>query len=179
MVGSATLAGVVVGLIAGLLARLAMRLLAVLNPSTEGLLVAETFPVGSFSVQGTFIILFQAVIIGGLAGAIYGLCRPALPKSRTVAGLVFGVWVAATFTGLLVLGEDRDFRLFGPFAVAVLLFAVIFVLFGVGVGLAAERGSSATWSPAARPRRWITAAGLLGTAVLGIIVLAREVSTRT
>ena len=93
MIGAATLAGGVVGLVAGLAARLAMRLLAALNPSTEGLLVAAMFPVGSFSFQGTFVILFQAVIIGAVAGAVYGLCRPALPRSPTIAGLVFGAWL--------------------------------------------------------------------------------------
>ena len=66
MIGAATLTGGVVGLVAGLAARLAMRLLAALNPSTEGLLVAAMFPVGSFSFQGTFVILFQAVIIGAM-----------------------------------------------------------------------------------------------------------------
>ena len=179
MIGAATLAGGVVGPVAGLAARLAMRLLAALNPSTEGLLVAAMFPVGSFSFQGTFVILFQAVIIGAVAGAVYGLCRPALPRSPAIAGLAFGVWAAATFTGLLVVGEDRDFQLFGPFLVAVGLFAGIFVLFGVGIGIAAERSSSVTWQPAGTVRRWVTLVGLMVTAGAGIILLAREVTTRT
>ena len=179
MIGAATLAGGVVGLVAGLAARLAMRLLAALNPSTEGLLVAAMFPVGSFSFQGTFVILFQAVIIGALAGAVYGLCRPALPRSPAIAGLAFGLWVSAVFTGLLVLCGDRDFQPFGPFLVAVGLFAGIFVLFGVGVGIAAERSSSVTWQPAGTVRSWVTLVGLMGTAGAGIILLAREVTTRT
>ena len=87
--------------------------------------------------------------------------------------------VAAVFTGLLVVGEDRDFQLFGPFLVAVGLFAGIFVLFGVGVGIAAERSSSVTWQPAATVRSWVTLVGLMGTAGAGTILLAREVTTRT
>jgi hypothetical protein len=179
MIGAATLAGGVVGLVAGVVARLAMRVLFELNPSTEGLLVGGMFPVGSFSFQGTFVILFQAVIVGALAGAVYGLCRPALPRSPALAGLLFGVWIAATFIGLLVVGEDRDSQLFGPFLVAVGLFVAIFVLFGVAVGVTAERSSLLTWQPAGTVRRWITFAGLVGTAIAGIIVKAQELSTRT
>lgn len=179
MVGASTVAGGIVGLMAGLGARLAMRLLAVLNPSTEGLLVAELFPVGSFSLQGTLLILFLGVILGGIAGAVYGLSRPSLPASPSVSGFVFGAWVAATFTGLLVIGEDRDFQLFGPFLVAVGLFAAIFVLFGVGVGIASERSSSVVYQTAGNARRWVTLMALTGTGAAGIVVLAQEVVART
>ena len=180
MVGRAALAGAAFGFGAGVFARLAMRFLFILNPHTQGIIVGEQFPVGGFTAQGTALILIMGAVLGTIAGTIYGLVRPALLQHSFLSGLIFGGWLAATFLGLLVIGEDRDFRLFGPFAVAAGLFAVVFVAYGVGLGLAVERsGSTESWQHAGKLRTIITRAILALTALAGTILLIQETAART
>ena len=180
MVGRAALAGAAIGIGTGVVARLAMRFLFVLNPDTRGVLVGGEFPVGGFTAQGTGVILTMGAVLGTIAGTIYGLVRPALLRHSFLSGLIFGGWLAATFLGLLVIGEDRDFRLFGPFAIAAGLFAVVFVAFGVGLGFAVERsGSTESWQHAGKLRAIITRAILALTALAGTILLIQEAAART
>jgi hypothetical protein len=178
--GRGALAGAALGFGAGVVARLAMRFLFALNPHTQGIMVGEQFPVGGFTAQGTALILIMGLVLGTIAGAIYGLARPALSRRSLVSGLIFGGWLVATFLGFLIEGEHRDFRLFEPFAIAAGLFAVIFVAFGVGLGVTVDRsGSTEAWQPAGRVRAVITWTILSATALAGSILLIQEVAART
>jgi hypothetical protein len=180
LVSRAALAGAAIGIAAGAVARLAMRLLFVLNPDTRGIIVGEQFPVGGFTARGTGLILIMALVLGTVAGTIYGLARPALPRHSLLSGLIFGGWLVATFLGFLIEGEDQDFRLFGPFAIAAGLFAVVFVAFGVGLGVAVDRsGSTEAWHRAGKVRATVTWFMLSVTAVAGTILLIQEVAART
>jgi hypothetical protein len=180
MVGRAALAGAAFGIAAGVIARLAMRFLFLLNPDTRGIIVGEQFPVGGFTAQGTGLILIMALVIGVIAGTIYGLARPALPRHSLLSGLIFGGWLVATFLGFLIEGENRDFRLFGPFAIAVGLFASLFVAFGIAVGVAVDRtGSTEEWQHAGKVRTIITWVILSLTAFAGTNLLIQEVAART
>ena len=180
IVGRAALAGAAFGFGAGVFARLAMRFLFILNPHTEGIIVGEQFPVGGFTAQGTTLILIMALVLGTIAGTIYGLARPALPRHSLLSGLIFGGWLVATFLGFLVEGENRDFALFGPFALAAGLFAFLFVAFGVGLGVAVERsGPTEEWQHAGKVRAVITWAILSLSALAGTILLIQEVTART
>jgi hypothetical protein len=133
-----------------------------------------------FTAQGTALILIMAVVLGTIAGAIYGLARPALPQRSLLSGLIFGGWLVTTFLGFLVEGEHRDFRLFEPFAIAAGLFALLFVAFGVGLGVAVERsGSTEAWQRAGKVRAVVTWAILSLTALGGTILLIQEVAART
>jgi hypothetical protein len=143
-------------------------------------MVGEQFPVGGFTAQGTGLILIMGLVLGAIAGTIYGLARPALPRQSLLSGLIFGGWLVATCLGFLVEGEDRDFILFGPFATAAGLFAVLFVAFGVGLGVAVDRsGSTEASQRAGKVRAVITWAILSLSALLGTILLIQEVAART
>jgi hypothetical protein len=180
LVGRAALAGTALGFAAGVIARLAMRLLFLLNPGTRGVIVGESFPVGGFTAQGTGLILFMGLVLGGLVGVVYGLVRPALPRHPLLSGLVFGGWLVLTLLGLLIIGEDRDFRFFGPFAVAAGLFGIVFVTFGVGLGYVVDRSASAlSLKPPSTVRRIITWVILGSTALLGTVILLQETVSRT
>lgn len=180
MVARAVIAGGALGLGAGAIARLAMRLLFLLNPGTRGVIVGETFPVGGFTAQGTGLILFMGVVLGALAGTVYGLVRPALPRHSLLSGVVFGGWLVFTLLGPLVVGEDLDFQLFGPFAIAVGLFGIVFVAFGVALGYGVDRSPSPlTLKPTSTLRTVITWAFLGSTALPGTVILFQEVAART
>jgi hypothetical protein len=93
---------------------------------------------------------------------------------------VFGGWLVLTLLGLLIIGEDRDFRLFVPFAVAAGLFGIVFVAFGVGLGYVVDRSASALSSkPPSTVRRIITWVILGSTALLGTVILLQETVSRT
>lgn len=180
LVGRAALAGGAFGFAAGAIARLAMRLLFLLNPGTRGVIVGESFPVGSFTVQGTGLILFMGLVFGGLAGVVYGLVRPALPLQSLLSGLMFGGWLVLTLLGLLIIGEDRDFNLFGPFALAAGMFGIVFVTFSVGLGYAVDRSASAlSLKPQSTGRRIVTWVILGSTALPGTVILLQETASRT
>lgn len=178
MVAQAAFAGAGLGLASGIVARLLMRMLFLVNPATEGLLVGETFPVGGFTAQGTSVILVQGTVLGALAGSIYGLARPSLFRRPLTSGLAFGGWLVAATLGPLVAGEERDFSLFGPFPIAAGSFGLLFVAFGVALGYFVDR-TGTPGSRAAKPRRIFTWATLTLTGLLGALVLVGEISERT
>lgn len=132
-----------------------MRLLAVTaGDDAQGRITEAEEIVGRVTFDGTLgLILFTGVFGGALCGALFLLVRRFLPAGR-LGGVAYGLAL------LIVLGtvtdplrkENPDFDLVGPGWVAVLVFTVLAIGFGVAVGGFTARAS--TWFPrfSARPR---------------------------
>jgi hypothetical protein len=133
-IGASIVAGVMAGVLAaGAGGRLVMRLLAATSPDAHGSLTEAGEKIGEITIGGTLaFILFAGVPAGLLAGALYALVGPLLPRGR-VAGLALGVL-------LLVLAATRieplradsvDFLLLDPTWLAVLGFGTVALFQGM------------------------------------------------
>jgi hypothetical protein len=128
--------------------RLAMRLLAVTSPAeAQGRITEADEIVGEITVDGTIgFIVFNGIVGGVLAGAIYLITRRFLPP-RWRGGLAFGAGL------LIVLGttidplrdENPDFDIVGPDWLSVLVFTAMALAFGVV--LAGFMARLSTWLP--------------------------------
>jgi hypothetical protein len=125
-------AGFGAGFITGIGARLAMRVSGYLTSSNNrGLLTDNDNVVGQITLAGTLSLALQAGAIGVLGGLIYLSIRSRLPGTGRWRGLIYGGLLLATF-GFVVMDEHNpDYRRFGPPALNVMTFSLIYVLFGV------------------------------------------------
>jgi len=133
-VGASIVAGVAAGVLAaGAGGRLVMRLLAITSPDAHGNLTEAGEQIGEITLGGTLgFIFFSGVPAGLLAGALYALTGPLLPRGR-VAGVALGVLLlvlAATRVEPL-LADSIDFRLLDPAWPAVLAFSLLALFQGM------------------------------------------------
>ena len=134
MVSLGALGGLVSGLLVGGIAnRLVMRVLAVVNSDKAGLVTENGNIAGEITGGGTVgLIIFVGVVSGVGGGLIYVAVRRWLPDFWPVKGLTFGLVLFCIFGRIIVFDPDNiDFPLFGPGALSVALFALLFVLYGV------------------------------------------------
>ena len=128
--------------------RLAMRLLAVTaGDEAQGRITEAEEVVGEITVGGTIgFVLFNGIIFGVAAAALYLVSRRLLP-SRQLGGVVFGLALLVVFGTTVdpLRNENRDFDIVGPGWLAVLVFTVLAVAFGVV--LAAVSGRLSAWLP--------------------------------
>ncbi len=141
MVAVGLLSGFVAGIVAGGIgSRIAMRILAALNPSTGGVMTENGNVSGQITIAGTFdLIAFAAIFPGLFGGLLYVLFRHWIPGSGVRKGLAFGLVLFLIGGALLFNGDSADFGIFGPKALGVALFALLFPLYGMVVSLVAER----------------------------------------
>lgn len=138
------LAGVLGGAIGGLIAggggsRIAMRILAVANEHTTGVVVGGGNMVGEVTAGGTIFLIIIGTIIGGLGGLFYVLARRWLPAHRMARAVAFGI-LAFLVTGSVILDENsRDFRLFGPPSLALGLFSSLYIPYGLVTSALVDR----------------------------------------
>jgi hypothetical protein len=129
-------------LVGGLGARLMMRVLAATSgDSAQGLLTEADERVGRITTDGTLgIVLFVGVFGGLVGGLLYVVLRRWLPHPAWHAGLSLGSLLFVVFARLDPLSPDnRDFTILHPTWLAVVLIAVLFLLFGVTVAPLIER----------------------------------------
>ncbi len=120
------IAGFVVGGVGG---RAAMRLVAIMDPSTDGVR-SSGGTVGEITLGGTFG-LFQFTTAAGVAFAIvYILLRRWLPGSGPRRWLLFGAGVVM-IPGWFFVATEIDFQIFQPVIVIIVLFQLIFFAYGV------------------------------------------------
>ena len=117
------IAGIAAGLASGIAARVAMRMVADGVADGIGQLPA-------FTPEGSAAILASGAIAGAPLGAIYAAAEPSLRAPARARGLVFGLVLLASAGPLFLSGDE----LFSRGRVA--LFALLFPIFGIVVGLA-------------------------------------------
>ena len=141
MVATGLLAGFVAGLVAGGIgSRVALRILAALNPSSGEMTTENGNISGQVTIEGTFgLIGFAAIFPGLLGGLLYVLLRHWIPGSGVRKGLAFGLALFLIGGALLFNRDNDDFGSFGPKALGVALFALLFPLHTMVVSLVAER----------------------------------------
>ena len=163
-VGASLVAGVTSGVLAaGAGGRLVMRLLAATSPDVHGSLTEAGEKIGEITIGGTLaFFLFAGIPAGLVAGVMYALVGPLLPRGR-LAGLALGVL-------LLVLAATRieplradsvDFLLLDPAWLAVLGFSAVALFQGMLTAALAP-------TPPAVSSRALTA----GRVVAAVVVLA-------
>lgn len=132
-IGVAALAGVLDGIVvAGIGGRIQMRVSALLaGPESIGMRTANGNIVGEITLPGTIALIVFGGVTGGLIGGlVYAALQPwAVRLGRS--GVAFGLLLLAALGFVIIEPGNPDFRLFGPAAANVAMFAAIYVLFGM------------------------------------------------
>lgn len=174
-VSNAAIAGGLAGmLVGGLLGRVAMRISgAMSDPSMVGRAVTDNgFVLGEITIDGTIaLVLFSGLIPGIATGLVYMAVRPWLRPFGRWAGLVFGLALLAALGPLLLAPFNIDFRKFGSAYVNVIMFALLFPLFGMAHHLLTgvverRRGTAPPW----------TAMDFVGLGAAGLILLVGSIA---
>ena len=164
------IAGVVVG---GLLGRIVMRISGFMaGPALAGVHTENGNVVGDITFPGTLaLITFVGLPSGLVGGVLYALLEPWLRRLRPWHGLAYGIALLATAGFIFLDPVNFDFRRFGVPAVNVVMFAALFVLFGVATAwlfdrLGAVRAGSGTAARAVEIIAWLA----LVPAVLAVVL---------
>jgi hypothetical protein len=171
--------GMVAGAVAGILVlgfggRLAMRILAATSGDhVQGLLTDAEERVGEITVGGTVGLILFVGLLGGIAGGlVYVAVRRWLPERAWVAGLLYGVLIMGLARADPLDPDNTDFDILRPVWLAIVLFAVLFPLFGVVLGALAERLDRAYPTISARPGALAAHAPLLVLALAPPLLVA-------
>jgi MFS family permease len=127
-------AGVVAGVIAaGVFGRLAMRFAAMAGgPAVHGLITENGNTIGRLTFAGTMELLVFGGILGGLiGGAIFAVIRPWTQWAGRWRAIVTGVAALAVGGDRVIDRTNSDFSILHPAWFDLLLFAVLFLLYGV------------------------------------------------
>jgi hypothetical protein len=130
------LSGAAAGIIAaGVGGRIAMRITAIMATSVEqGTLTEADETVGDITLDGTlFLVLILGTGLGVLGGLVYGSCRSWFGGLGAWRGLAFGGFLLAALGWTVIEGDNVDFSTLGAVSANLLMFAAIFVAFGVPV----------------------------------------------
>ncbi len=145
-----------------------MRVVALLASDVDqGRLTEAEASVGDITVGGTIFL----VLLGGATGAIGGLLYLAVHRHLAWAGrwrgVAFGALLLAIFGSALVKGSNPDFDGFGIPVVNVVMFAALFVCFGILIAPVFDNLQRAV-SP---PSHTITSFSLLAVQAAGMLLL--------
>jgi hypothetical protein len=164
---SGFVAGSIVG---GIGSRAAMRILAALNADQAGVLTENGNIAGHITAGGTLELLFiSGAFPGAFGGLLYVAIRRWLPWQGRWKRLAFGIFLFLAFGSVVIDGDNKDFALFGPPALAVSLFALLFPLYGLAVASIVDRIHPYVPPPPARRIAADTAYVLLaGVAAFGL-----------
>src|SRR3990172_2553352 len=160
---------------AGVGARVVMRIIALANPDSDGVLTDEEATVGDITFGGTMNLLFLGTVAGIMGGAVYLGLRRWLPVPAAWKGLTWGIVSLLTVGQLLFDIHNADFQIFKPVVMVIALFSVLFLLNGFLVGgLVGRFHPEPVYPPSLRVSRAVT--GVLAlVCVLGIVAYADTV----
>lgn len=119
--------------VGGLGGRLVMRILA-FTPGTEvkGAITENGNRAGIFTAGGTLGLIAFVTLFGAFLGAsAYLLTRRWVPGTGWKKGLAFGVLLTTIGGPLLIDPENKDFAIFGPHPLGVVLFLLLPFLYGL------------------------------------------------
>lgn len=170
---SGLIAGVLIG---GLGSRIAMRLSALAGgDSILGMVTENGNVVGNITVDGTLLLIYAGGLAGAIGGFVYMAWRRWIPGPPRWRGLVYGVILLSIFGRLVIEGDNPDFVRFGPPVLNIIMFASLFIFYGLLLVPLAEWFNRSF--PVASTRRVLTliAYGVLAIPPLlpigGIIIL--------
>jgi len=166
-VAVAALAGFAAGLVAGGIgSRIAMRVVAITAGSAEqGAITDAEATVGEITGGGTIFLLILGGAIGGFGGLAYLGLRRWVADAGRWRGLAFGVLLVAMFGWGIIEGDNPDFDRFGSPALNIVMFASLFVIFGLLVAPVFE------WTERRLPPRFVGVGGLTSLAAHGLGLL--------
>jgi hypothetical protein len=137
-IGAAVAAGMVAGLVVGGIGgRIAMFTLRVTSSShVVGIESDDGFRIGQISTASFFLLLITTAL-GAVGGLMYLFGRQWVPARWRIA--VSGAFFGAVIGAGVIKPDGVDFSLLSPLWLAVALFVLIAVVFGLVVGLFVER----------------------------------------
>lgn len=166
------LAGLVVGvLLAGIGGRLVMRLAALLVPSADGALTENGNRIGDITLGGSLgIVIAIGLLFGAVAGSLWVVIRPWLPRSRLAAAVVTVPVAVALGTRGLVEARNEDFEVLGhdPLVVA----SLVILVASFGPALVLVDGWLDRRLPHPGPREGRVIAGFAIVTFLGLVLTA-------
>lgn len=131
--GTASLAGILTGFfVAGMLGRLAMRVSGLTSrPELIGTSTANGNVVGEVTFGGSMALAVFSGLGAGIAGGVlYASAEPWL-RRRRAGGLAFGIALLLALGFTVIDATNFDFQRFGPHALNVAMFALLFPAYGV------------------------------------------------
>jgi hypothetical protein len=134
-------AGIVSGaIVGGIGSRVVMRVLAITSaPQATGILTENGNRVGEITTAGTIALITAGVAIGMLGALTWLVTRRWIPGRRWGKGLLFGFVLLCLGGGFLIDPKNADFAHLRPASLAVMMFALLFPLFGLLFVPLAER----------------------------------------
>ena len=171
-IGVASLAGVLSGVVVGgLLGRLAMRVAGFTSrPELIGVQTSNGNRVGDVTFAGTIaLVVFVGIASGMIGGLLYASAEPWL-RARRGKGAIFGLALLLAFGTTSIEPGNFDFERFGFAALNVLMFALLFIAFGIGTAAAYDPIRRVIERPGVLPTAVEAAAWVTG--VLSVIVAA-------
>ncbi|HEX4743798.1 MAG TPA: hypothetical protein VFW12_03915 [Candidatus Limnocylindria bacterium] len=167
-------AGIVVGVPLGLLGRAIMKVGAVAaGPTVVGVHTSAGNVVGDFTLDGTAaLVLFSGILPSIGLGLLYLAIRPLLRPHGGWRGAALGVYALALAGPFVLEPGNNDFVRFGPPALNVLMFALLFIVAGVAIAPLVDASLRIASDPS-RAQTAVLAAGLL----LAVLVLLAMTAT--
>lgn len=164
------LAGLIVGiLLAGIGGRLVMRLAALLVPSAEGALTENGNRIGDITLGGSLgIVIAIGLLFGAVAGSLWAVIRPWLPRSRLLAAAMTVPIAIALGTRGLVEARNEDFEVLGHDPIVVASLVVLVALFGPALVVADAWLDRRLPHPGPADRGVITGFGIV--TILGLLL---------
>ena len=167
---SALVAGLVAGAVAAGGSRIAMRIAALAADPCTGITTENGNPCGVFTFGGTAGLMFFGAVFTGIPGAIvYAALSTWLRPLGRWRGLVFGLLSLAALGFVVLDSGNVDFDRFGPPALNVATFGVLFVLFGICVAPVFDFVEDRL--PGLPPRPPIGVASLVGYGLMAFTVV--------
>ena len=167
---AAVVAGIVGGLVAAGGSRVAMRVSALMADPCAGVMTENGNACGKFTAEGTVGLIFFGVLFSGIPGGlVYAAASPWLRPFGRLRGVAFGVAAFALGGFTVIEGDNPDFERFGSPGLNVLMFAALFLIFGLVAAPtfdAVERRM-----PHLPPRRPLTFARLTGYGVMFVTAI--------
>lgn len=171
---SGLFAGAIAG---GIGSRIVMRIVALADRSSYGLVTENGNIIGEITFGGTLDLVGFAAFLGMFVGIFYALVRRWLPGSGLWKGLSLGAFLLLLAHGFAIDPENPDFRILDPPALSISLFALLPFFYGLLLSPIVERFDR--YVPPVLYRAVPTAAGYLtlaGFSTFGLVLLVQDVS---
>ena len=129
---SGAIVGIVVG---GIGARVVMRIVAILHPDAVGALTENGNRIGDITLGGTLFLIPFGLISGVLAGVLWVIVSPWIPRHTGVRALLTAGIAIAIGTPLLIIGRNPDFVILDHDPRVVSLLVALVGLIGLSIAL--------------------------------------------